>query len=90
MKFDKLVESIFGKNWDIDDVIANPAEYTLQFETMDDEDYDGNLIQRTVAYVYKNGDYRNYERIDCDDDIDKVREAFERLNQKELKIEDKS
>ena len=80
MKFDKLVESILGKDWDIDEVIANPVGYTLQFETMDDEDYDGNTIQRTVAYVYKNGDHRNYERIDNEDDIDEVSDAFERLN----------
>jgi hypothetical protein len=83
MKFDKLVESIIGKGWDWEDALANPKDFELHLDTLNTEDWDGNAVYNTIAFVYKNGESiasGKYERLDNSDDIDEMVSAFEKHN----------
>lgn len=63
-----------------EDALKNPMDYELVLNIISDEDWDGNTIYRTVAYFYKNGNPRDYDRVDTEDEIDQLKDAFEKHN----------
>ena len=63
-----------------EDALKNPMDYELVLNSDQDEDWEGNTIYRTVAYIYKNGNHRDYDRFDNEDEIDQLKDAFEKHN----------
>ena len=60
--------------------LKNPMDYELVLNSDQDEDWEGNTIYRNVAYIYKNGNRRDYDRFGNEDDIDQLKDAFEKHN----------
>jgi hypothetical protein len=64
-----------------EDALAHPEKYELQLDTIEVDDWDGNMEYRTIAYLYKPGaSATDYERFDSEDDIDKLVELFQQKN----------
>lgn len=63
-----------------EDALQNPKDFELVLNLLVDEDWDGNATYHTIAYLYKNGNYKDYERFDNPDDIDELKDAFETHN----------
>jgi hypothetical protein len=66
------------QDW-FDDALKNPTNYILSVDTMDDVDYEGASIQRDTYTLYKHGE-RGYDSISNYDDIDRIVDAFEKMN----------
>ena len=79
--YTKVVEGMINRVEYFEDALKNPMDYELVLNTISDEDWDGNTIYGTVAYIYKNEkNYRDYDRVDTEDDIDQLKDAFEKYN----------
>ena len=63
-----------------EDALKNPLDYELVLNSDQDEDWEDNTIYRTVAYIYKNGNHRDYDRFDNEDEIVQLKDAFEKHN----------
>ena len=77
--YKKVVESIRPNYYE--DAKAHPESYELQLDNIEDEDWDGNMTSRTIAYLYKIGtSYSDYYRLDNEDDIEELVELFKQKN----------
>lgn len=78
--YKSVVESMHRSADYYEDALKDPKSYELTLNSIPDEDWEGNLIYRTVAYITKLGDHVTYDRVDNADDIDALEEAFEKHN----------
>lgn len=63
-----------------DDALKHPESYELYLITVTDEDWDGNVVYRTVADLYKVGIPKHSETFDNSDDIEELVGAFQQKN----------
>lgn len=64
-----------------EDALIHPEKYELQLDTIETEDWDGNTVYNTIAYLFLAGiKGTDYERIDNPEDINDLRDAFEQKN----------
>jgi hypothetical protein len=60
--------------------LKNPKAFEVSLETLTDEDWEGNTVYHTVAYIYQPPNFKDYYRIDNQDDIEQIVDAFEKRN----------
>lgn len=79
--YQKVMESEYkGENY-LEDALRDPKKYELNLYTNETEDWDGNTVYDTVAYLYHAGSSGTYyERIDNPSDIENLEAAFEKHN----------
>ena len=64
-----------------EDALVHPEKYELQLDTIETEDWDGNAVYNTIAYLFLAGiKGTDYERIDNPGDINNLWDAFEQKN----------
>ena len=78
--YGKVILGTTNKVEYFEDALKNPMDYELVLNSDQDEDWEGNTIYRTVAYIYKNGNNRDYDRFGNEDEIDQLKYAFEKHN----------
>lgn len=78
--YTKVVEGTTNRVEYFEDALKNPMDYELVLNSDQDEDWEGNTIYSTVAYIYKNGNCRDYDRIGNEDEIYQLKNAFEKHN----------
>jgi len=78
--YTKVVERMTNRVEYFEDALKNPMDYELVLNSDQDEDWEGNTIYSTVAYIYKNGNHRDYDRVGNEDEIDLLKDAFEKHN----------
>lgn len=64
-----------------EDALVHPEKYELQLDTIETEDWDGNTVYTTVAYLFLAGiKGAASERIYNPEDINDLRDFFEQKN----------
>jgi hypothetical protein len=78
--YSKMQENKQRKDY-FEDALKNPEKFELELDTIDTEDWDGDTVYTTIAYIAPLGAFAlDYERIDNPDDIQSLTDAFEAKN----------
>lgn len=78
--YTKVVEGTTNRVEYFEAALKNPMDYELALYADNGEDWDGNIIYSIVAYIYKNGNNRDYDKLGNQDEIDQLKDAFDKYN----------